>query len=241
MKSKLFDIIHEDDDLLVINKKSGVLSIPDRFNKFAPNIYSQLNKHYGQVFIVHRLDRDTSGVMMFAKNAETHKELNLDFESNDIRRVYHTIVDGLVFQDNFEIDIPLRASKKHLGTTIPSAKGKPSLTIVKVLERFRNQTLLECELKSGRHHQIRVHLKTVGHPLLVDELYGKNSFFLLSYIKSKVNLKKGTEEIPIISRLTMHSHYLEFTHPTTKQRLSFNADYQKDFAALLQILRKYAA
>ncbi len=241
MQSKLFDIIFEDDDLLVINKKSGVLSIPDRFNRFAPNIYDALNKYYGQIFIVHRLDKDTSGAMMFAKNAETHRQLSLDFESNEIRRIYHTIVDGLVLQENFEIDIPLRASKKHLGTTIPSAKGKPSLTLVKVLERFRNHTLLECELKSGRHHQIRVHLQTIGHPLLVDELYGKNSYFLLSYIKSRVNLKKGTEELPIISRLTMHSYELEFTHPATSQRLSFKADYQKDFAALLQLLRKYSA
>lgn len=241
MKSKFFDIIFEDEDLLVINKKSGVLSIPDRFNRFAPNIYNILNKHYGQIFIVHRLDRDTSGAMMFAKNAETHRQLNLDFENNNIRRIYHTIVDGVVYQDDFEIDIPLRASKKHLGTTIPSAKGKPSLTLVKVLERFRNQTLLECELKTGRHHQIRVHLQAIGHPLLVDELYGKNSFFLLSYIKPRVNLKKGTEELPIISRLTMHSYYIEFTHPKTNQRLPFHADYQKDFAATLSILRKYAA
>lgn len=240
MKSKLFEIIYEDDHLLIINKKSGVLSIPDRFNRFAPNIYRFLIKEYGQIFIVHRLDRDTSGVMIFAKDAETHRQLNIDFEKNDIRRIYHTIVEGVVFKDEFEIDIPLRASRRHLGTTVPSAKGKPSLTLVKVLERFRNQSLLECELKTGRHHQIRVHLQTIGHPLLVDNLYGKNTEFLLSYIKPRVKLKKGTEELPIISRLTMHSHYIEFTHPVAKQRLSFNAEYQKDFAALLQILRKYS-
>lgn len=240
MKSKYFDIIYEDEHLLIINKKSGVLTIPDRFNRAAPSIYRILLSNYGQIFVVHRLDRDTSGIMMFAKDAETHRQLNIDFENNNIRRIYHTLVEGVILREEFEIDIPLRASKKQLGKTIPSAKGKPSLTLIKVLERFRNQTLVECELKTGRHHQIRVHLQSIGHPLLVDDLYGNRTSFLLSYIKSRVNLKKGTYEEPIISRLTMHSRYLEITHPINQQRLKFEAPYQKDFAALIQLLKKYA-
>jgi len=240
MKSELFKILFEDNHLIVIDKHSGVLSIPDRFNRSAPNVYSVLKKKYDQIFVVHRLDKDTSGVMIFAKDADSHRKLNMDFESNQVRRIYHTVVEGIVMKDEFEIDIPLRDSKRKLGITVPSVKGKPSLTLVKVLERFRNQSLLECELKTGRHHQIRVHLQTIGHPLLVDELYGKNSEFMLSFVKPRVNLKKGTEELPIISRLTLHSHTLEFTHPTTNQRMSFTANYQKDFSALLQILRKYS-
>ena len=240
MKSKLFEILYEDSHLLVINKHSGVLTIPDRFNRNAPNVYNLLKKKYAKIYVVHRLDKDTSGVMVFAKDTETHRKLNIDFENNQVRRIYHTIVEGIVAKDEFEIDIPLRDSKRKLGITVPSAKGKPSLTLVKVLERFRNQSLLECELKTGRHHQIRVHLQTIGHPLIVDELYGRNSAFLLSSIKHRINLKKGTEELPIISRLSLHSYTLEFSHPITNEYLSFTAEYQKDFAALLQVLRKYA-
>lgn len=240
MKAKMFDILFEDNHLIVINKRSGVLSIPDRFNPLAPNVYNILKKNYGKIYVVHRLDKDTSGVMIFAKDADTHRQLNMDFESNQVRKIYHTVVEGVVLEDELEIDIPLRDSKRKMGITIPSVKGKPSLTLVKVLERFRNQSLLECELKTGRHHQIRVHLQSIGHPLLVDELYGHNSNFMLSFVKHRVKLKKGTEELPIISRLTLHSHTLEFIHPSTNQKLSFTADYQKDFAALLQVLRKFS-
>lgn len=240
MKNQYYSILYEDDQILVLNKNSGVLSIPDRFNRFYPNLYHILRKIYGKIFVVHRLDRDTSGIMMFAKTEEAHRQMNIDFETDKVRRIYHIVVQGVIQQDNFEIDIPLKQSKKHPGTTIPSAKGKPSLTLVRVLERFRNQSFCECELKTGRHHQIRVHLQTIGHPLLVDELYGNSSAFFLSSIKKRLNLKKDTEELPLISRLTMHSYKLEFNHPISSDFISIEAPYQKDFSALLQVLRKYS-
>jgi RluA family pseudouridine synthase len=240
MKEIYYQTLYEDENLIVINKNYGILTIPDRYNRNLPSLYSKLKKIYEQVFIVHRLDRDTSGVMLFAKDAETHRELSIGFENSEIIRKYHVVVDGIINQENLEIDIPLKASNKRLGMTVPSAKGKESLTLVKVLDRYRNQTLLECELKTGRHHQIRVHLQTIGFPLLVDDLYGTHNEFLLSSIKKRVNLKKGTDEKPVIERLSMHSHHIEFTHPIKKDIMSFTAEYPRDFSALVQILKKYS-
>ncbi|MGB9702679.1 MAG: RluA family pseudouridine synthase [Candidatus Kapaibacteriota bacterium] len=234
-------ILFEDKDLLIINKPSGILTIPDRYNKSIPSLSSILKKEYEKIFVVHRLDKDTSGAIIFAKNAETHRQLNIDFENNEVIRKYHVVIEGLLPEDFIEIDIPLRQSRKKLGMTIPSAKGKPSLTKVAILEKFRNCTLVECELVTGRHHQIRVHLQTIGHPLLIDNLYGNKEQFYLSSIKKKYNIKKGTEEKPIMSRLTMHSYFVKLKHPKTNEIIEVTADYQKDFAALIQILRKYSS
>jgi 23S rRNA pseudouridine955/2504/2580 synthase/23S rRNA pseudouridine1911/1915/1917 synthase len=237
---KKLEIIYEDDYLIILNKVSGILTIPDRFNTELPNLYSILKKIYGKIFIVHRLDKDTSGCVIFAKDAETHRILSMAFESNDIIRKYEVIVEGIVPQDNMEIDIPLRPSRKKVGVTVPSAKGKPSLTKIKVIEKYRNSTLLECELKTGRHHQIRVHLQTIGYPLLVDDLYGNNSEFFVSKIKRKFNLKKGSKEFPLISRLTMHAREVKFSHPITGEIIHVFANYPKDFSALIKILKKYS-
>ncbi|OGU57529.1 MAG: hypothetical protein A2X64_04690 [Ignavibacteria bacterium GWF2_33_9] len=234
------EIIYEDSNLIAINKPSGTLTIPDRFNSELPNLSSILKKKFGIIFIVHRLDRDTSGIILFAKDAETHRKLNIAFENSEVIRKYHVIIDGLLPQDKMEIDIPLRPSRTKVGMTVPSAKGKPSLTKVKIIEKFRNASLIECELITGRHHQIRVHLQTIGYPLLIDELYGKNTEFYLSSIKKRYNLKKGAKEFPLISRLTMHARSLEFKHPISDENISLKAEYPKDFSALVNVLQKYS-
>ncbi|HOV91908.1 MAG TPA: RluA family pseudouridine synthase [Candidatus Kapabacteria bacterium] len=238
--NKYFKIIYEDNSIIVIDKETGILTIPDRYNHNLPSLSQILSEIYGNIFVVHRLDKDTSGIMLFAKDADAHKELNIAFENNEIKRIYHVITQGIIPQDYIEIDIPLVQSRQRSHITIPSAKGKSSLTKLKVLKRFKNATLAECELVTGRHHQIRAHLQAIGYPLLIDELYGNNSSFFVSSIKRRYNLKKETEEQPLISRLTMHSYSIEFIHPENKEQLQFVAKYPKDFAALLQILEKYS-
>ena len=138
------------------------------------------------------------------------------------------------------IDIPLMADPRKKGKTIPSANGKESLTKLKVIERYRIATLVECRLITGRHHQIRVHCAAIGHPLLIDEMYGSATEFKLSSIKRKFNLKKEEIEKPLMTRVTMHSLSLTFVHPTSRQQVSFKSEYPKDFRALTQCLRKYA-
>lgn len=232
--------IYEDDDIIVLSKLPGVLTIPDRYRQDLPNLRDELRAKYGNIFVVHRLDRDTSGLMVFAKNAPAHRNLNIQFDNVTVKKVYHCLVSGVVLKDEIDIDIPLMNDPEMPGKTKPSVRGKPSLTLLKVMNRFRNSTLVKCLLVTGRHHQIRAHCAAIGHPLLVDPLYGNLSEFYLSQIKRRYKLKKGEVEKPIINRVTMHSMVLGFSHPSTGQELEFTDVYPKDFAALLQLLAKYS-
>ncbi|MEJ5287095.1 MAG: Ribosomal large subunit pseudouridine synthase D [Candidatus Kapaibacterium sp.] len=238
--NKLYQILYQDNDIIVVDKASGVLSIPDRFDKNIPNLRMLLEEKFGRIWVVHRLDKETSGIMVFARNAESHKDLNTQFEELNVEKIYHAFVSGWIAEDEFDIDIPLLTDPSNKGRTIPSARGKEALTKVRVLERFSIATLIECNLVTGRHHQIRVHCATVGNPLLVDDIYGKNEAFFLSHIKRRYNLKKGEEEKPIIDRLTLHAYSLKFRHPKTQEIVEFIAQYPKDFSALLNVLRKYS-
>lgn len=241
MKKKSdFDIIHEDDDVILISKHAGVLTIPDRYNKKLPSIYRLLIEKYGNIFTVHRLDRDTSGIMVFGKTPEAHRHLNLQFDKQEVGKFYHLVLAGVVSKDEINIDIPIAADPSKPGMSYPSARGKESLTKLKVLKRFRGSTLVECELVTGRHHQLRVHCATIGHPLLVDPEYAGTYEFLLSSVKRRFKLGKRQEEKPIISRLTMHSQRISFDHPSGLGSVSYEADYPKDFSALLQALGKYS-
>ncbi len=236
-----YSVIFEDENIVVINKQAGVLSIPDRYNKALPNLFHLLTEKYGSILTVHRLDRDTSGVMVFARNAEAHRELNIQFDKLTVGKFYHLILSGVVNKPELKIDIPIAADPSKPGLSFPSARGKESLTLLKVLRRFRNSTLVECGLVTGRHHQLRVHCAAIGHPLLIDPDYAGTTEFYLSSVKRKFKIGKTQEEKPVISRLTMHSSRLEFDHPDGSGRVSFEAPHPKDFAALLQLLAKYSA
>ena len=239
-KKNLIDVIYEDDFILVLNKHAGCLTIPDRYDKSAINLYDLLTKKYSKIYTVHRLDKDTSGVIVFAKNAESHRNLNQQFQDLKVTKIYHAVITGYVSQDELVIDIPLIEDLRYKGQMKPSARGKESLTVLKVINRFRNSTLVELNRVTGRHHQIRVHCAAIGHPLLVDEIYGKSSEFKVSYLKRNFKLKKGEQEIPIISRITMHSKTIKFLHPVSGIEMYFEADYPKDFEALIEILNKYS-
>lgn len=235
------DILFEDEHIVVLAKPAGLLTLPDRFDMQLHNVRALLQERYGEIFIVHRIDRETSGVLLCCKTAEAHKILSEQFESRSIRKVYHAIAQGRFEQDELAIDIPLQPDPARPGLMAPSVRGKESLTNVRVLKRFRMATLLECELITGRQHQIRVHCAAVGHPLLIDKDYGGLEEFMLSTVKRKYNVGKNQEEKPLMSRTTLHAFSLEFRHPATQESLRFEAPYPKDFKALLQTLEKYAS
>lgn len=240
-KNKInYDIVFEDDDLIIVNKSSGMLSIPDRYNTQLPNLKNILDEKYGQIFIVHRLDKETSGIIVFAKTAETHRELSMMFEEHKVKKIYHTIVTGVMHKEEILVDIPLMVNPGRKGGMIPSARGKEAYTKVRVLEKFRNTSLLECELLTGRQHQIRAHLKAVGYPLLIDKLYSNTEEFMLSSIKKHYNKNKNVDEKPIMERTSLHSYYIEFIHPITKKEISAKAEYPKDFKVTLSLLGKYS-
>ncbi|MCC7244693.1 MAG: RluA family pseudouridine synthase [Saprospiraceae bacterium] len=235
-----FQLIYEDDDLLVVDKPAGLLTIPDR-QGLQPSLLGELQRRYGQVMTVHRLDRETSGILCFARNEAAHRSLSMQFEHHTADKFYLALVDGVLHHDEGEIDKPIGEHPAIPGKMTISTKGKPSLTFYRASERFKRFTLTEVLIKTGRTHQIRVHFQSIGYPLAVDALYGRRDKFFLSEIKGK-SFKSGKfsdEERPLMERTSLHSMRLRLDQPTTGERLEFKTELPKDFAALLKQLRKW--
>ncbi|MAT53368.1 MAG: RNA pseudouridine synthase [Saprospirales bacterium] len=238
---RAYEIIHEDDALVIVNKAAGVLTIPDRYHPEKFNLFTQLNKQYGRVFVVHRLDKETSGILVFARTEQAHKNLSQQFENRTVRKAYFAIVEGELPQGEGKIDKPLAPHQHHPERMVISANGKPSLTTYKVLDRFRSYTAVEAEIHTGRTHQIRVHFQSIGHPLAVDAVYGKrNELFLSEFKRKNFTLGKGKEERPLIRRSTLHAQRLSFVHPQSGKTVEFEAPLPKDLRATLNQLRKWA-
>jgi 23S rRNA pseudouridine955/2504/2580 synthase/23S rRNA pseudouridine1911/1915/1917 synthase len=235
---KGLSIIFENDDFIAINKEPGMLSIPDRHDETQFSLYKILSQKYGKIFIVHRLDRDTSGLILFAKNEATHKYLSQLFEQRNIQKKYVGMVRGSMPEKDGSINEPIAEHPVKKGVMTISRKGKPSLTNYEVLEDFGIYSLVQFDIQSGRTHQIRLHTKSIGHPIICDEVYGDGKPILLSSFKKKYKLSQNDlEERPIISRLALHSASLRFTD-IHKKEIFIEAPLPKDMKALLQQLRK---
>lgn len=233
------EVVYEDDDLLLVNKPPHLLTIPDRYAPEKPNLFEQLNELYGKVWVVHRLDRETSGLICFAKNEETHRDLSIQFEKRQVQKFYLALVDGHVRPEEGEINKPIGPSPSGTKMQVIN-NGKSALTTYKVLEYFKNFSWVEVQIHTGRTHQIRVHFQYIGHPLAVDVLYGQRNGFYLSEIKRRrYNLAKEKEERPLTNRSTLHAARLQLTHPRTKSPLNIEAPLPKDLSAILNQLRKW--
>lgn len=230
-----FEIIFEDDLLIAVNKPSGLLSIPDREVKEV-SLKTILQEKHGEIFTVHRLDKDTSGVIVFAKDETAHKELSQLFENRNTEKIYYGLVHGNILPQQGKIDVAL---KRHSSGTkmFVDITGKPSLTEYKVIENFKRFSWVEFNIHTGRTHQIRVHAQYMGHSIVCDELYGSAQAVYLSSLKPKYHLSKKDEaEKPILSRLALHAASLKFT--LNNKEYFFEAPLPKDLKATLQQLRK---
>jgi len=233
-----FTILFEDDNIVAVNKPSGLLTVPDRFDQNIPSLKNQLRDKYGVIFVIHRLDRDTSGLLLFAKNEIAHKFYSAAFEQREIEKKYLGIVYGFFTNPEGTINKPIAPHFKVEGKMMVDKKGKPSVTHYKVIEKYNFYSFAEFEIETGRTHQIRVHLQDHGNPIVCDELYSNNEPIFLSKIKKKFNLSKNElEERPLLQRLALHSHYLSFTNQDGKL-CSIEAPMPKDMQACLQQLRK---
>ncbi len=243
MAKNRFEVLFEDEHLLVLSKPAGWLSVPDRYDPTIPSLSQVLREKREWVAPVHRLDKDTSGIICFAKSEDTHKELNTQFRERTVDKIYQAIVLGVPSSEAGEITAPLLPHPAKPGRMIVHhGEGKAAHTKYKTLESFQGAAWLEIDLLTGRTHQIRVHLAHIGYPLLVDPFYGTKDRFFVSEIKGRrYRLGKGEEERPLLKRTSLHAQKLTFTHPANGERLTFSAEMPKDMRATLQQLRKWAA
>ncbi len=238
-KAKIFSVLYQDDDIIVADKPSGIAVIPERFDTGREDFKQLLEKQLGIEFMtVHRIDRDTSGVILFAKNPEAHKEFNTMFEERKIEKEYLTFVLGKINGSNGVIDSPIATHPSKNGRMVIHPKGKAAHTEFTVLEQFKHAAFLKVIIKTGRTHQIRVHFSSCDHPLLVDPIYGTQSAFLLSSVKKKYK-QSDEEERPTLSRLSLHAFALSFIHPKNGEQIRIEAELPKDLAATFNLLRKY--
>jgi RluA family pseudouridine synthase len=231
-------ILHSDDSLLAIDKTAGILSIPDRWDPEAPDALTELKASWGKLFVVHRLDKDTSGVLVFARSAEAHKSMSEAFESRSVSKVYRALVHGSPAWDETACELPLRPDGDKLHRTVVDMhKGKPSATSFSVIARYKDHALVEARPLTGRTHQIRVHLATLGHPCLCDPLYGDGRPFLLSKLKKRW---KGDpfNERPLLERAALHALSAEFPHPASGAIIKIEAPLPKDMRASIAQLEK---
>ncbi|MFH1906369.1 MAG: RNA pseudouridine synthase [Chloroflexota bacterium] len=215
-------LLHADPSLLVVDKPAGLSTLPEGWDHDALCLRDLLEAEFGRVWIVHRLDKITSGAIVFARTAEAHRTLSLLFESREVTKTYHALVCGAPKWDEHTARHPLRINVGHSHrTVVDHGKGKPSETRFRVLERFADHALLEAKPATGRTHQIRVHLAALGFPLLADTLYGAPSV--------------GQNDILSLQRAALHAYALEFEFNGTP--FSFTAPYPDDFENALRKLR----
>ena len=253
-------ILYEDDDVLVLDKPAGLAVEPERWRRELASVsgallHMALERAAGaedgvdapggaldfRPRIVHRLDKDTTGALLVAKHLEAERALRQAFEDGGVEKTYWALVDGelgLADGDVRVLDAPLAADERRTGRMRVAEGGKASRTDVTVLERFRGFTLVECAPRTGRTHQIRVHLADQGHPLVVDALYGRRDALLLSEIKRGYRPKPGQQERPLIDRLTLHARALRFPSPGGGPPRSACAPVPKDFQRTLKQLAK---
>ena len=215
------DIIYEDEYLLIINKPSGMVvhPAPGHHSSTLVNAlvgrFSLSNKDELRPGIVHRIDKDTSGLLIIAKTDEAHEKLSEMIKNKEVERKYIALVDGVIKHETGTIDAPIgRDITSRQKMTVTDINSKDAITHFKVLKRFKNHTLIECKLDTGRTHQIRVHMAYIGYPIVNDPLYGKS--------------KKAT---PFGQML--HSYSIKFTHPITNKLISFEIPLPEEFNELL--------
>ena len=242
----LFTVIYEDENIAALNKSSGIAVSPDRWDLSLErlDLIAAKSLKVQKLYTVHRIDRDTSGLVVFAKNSETHKTLSLAFEERQIKKRYIAAVHGRPPWEKISCDLALvpNGNKLH-HTIIDKYRGKKSLTHFRVLGNAGNYSIMEAIPETGRTHQIRVHLASLGHPVVCDELYGNLKPVLLSAIKRGWR-GDPLNERPLISRLGLHAAELFIPgYPAAGEAddgLNLKAPLSRDMAALVKQMEKAA-
>ena len=230
-------ILYSDEHILVINKPAGLSVLPEGWDKDAAYLVKMLEEQFTnpstgfrqaqpdssgrRIWVVHRIDKITSGIIVFALNAEAHRSLNIQFEKHQVEKKYHALVNDVPKWSEKITKFPLRVNVGHKHRTmVDNRNGIRSETRFKILKQYQASALVEAMPMTGRTHQIRVHAYALGHPLLGDVLY-------------------SAPESKIINRPALHAFSLTFTHPVTSNKVTFQADYPNDFQTAVETSRRF--
>ena len=242
-KAKPFSIVYKDADIAVLDKSAGLLVAADRWNADAPRLdlaAASICEGDERLFAVHRIDKDTSGLVVYALNSEAHKSLCAQFENRKVKKAYHALVYGNPAWEAIEVSEPLRADGDKAHRTVPDKRGgKKAQTSFFNLGCCGPYSWIEARPVTGRTHQIRAHLRVLGYSIVCDGLYGSGKPLYLSSFKSGWRGDKF-EEKPLIARLALHAFKIAFLHPATGEALEFSAPYPRDLnAARFQLAKRY--
>ena len=217
------DILHQDEHILVVNKPAGLSVLPEGWDKDAPYLVKLLKEKFGEVWVVHRIDKSTSGIVIFALTAESHRSLNIQFEKHEVEKKYHAIFTGVPAWNEKIVKFPLRVNVGHKHRTmVDNRRGVRSETGFRLMERYQSSALVEAMPMTGRTHQIRVHAYALGYPLLGDVLY-------------------SGPESDVMARPALHAFSLIFDHPAKNELMQIQCPYPYDFENALRLLRQNKA
>jgi tRNA pseudouridine32 synthase/23S rRNA pseudouridine746 synthase len=207
-------ILFRDAYFIAVDKPSGLLTIPDGYDPTLPNLKSILSAQIGRVWTVHRLDKETSGVVIFALTAEAHRNLSIEFEARNVKKEYRALVTGEIVLENFCIDFPLRVNgdRRHR-TIVDQKKGKPATTCIQLVNRYSECSEIKAFPLTGYTHQIRAHLFAFGHPIINDSVYNAGKL----------------PKLELLTRLMLHAHQISFSHPFTDQLTQIQSPVPPDF------------
>lgn len=211
--------LYVDDDLLILDKPPGISVLVEGWDPSRPNLTDQARKEFGPIWVVHRLDKSTSGVIVFARNAGSHRNMNTQFQEHRVVKGYHAILDGRPDWCEMTAGHPLRMDAGHSHRTKVDLKdGKPSNTFFRVINLFNRHCLVEAMPRTGRTHQIRAHASALGFPILGDHLY-------------------SASPTTLIDRPALHAFSIQFIHPLTNLPMSISCLYPPDFTQALALLK----
>jgi 23S rRNA pseudouridine955/2504/2580 synthase len=228
-------VLYEDDRIVVVNKPPHISSLDERTAHKSSLLQMARSAHPG-IILCHRLDKETSGVLVMARDEETYRHVSMQFEHRKVQKYYHAVVEGIHKTENMTVDLPIGMARNGL-MRIDFSDGKEAVTHFNALEHFRHFTLMECQPVTGRTHQIRVHLNCRGMHIAHDLEYGGTIPFL-SRIKRHYRISEHQEEPPMIRRMALHARRIVLTYGEGLH-LDIEAPYPEDFRVMLKVLNKY--
>ena len=228
-------IVAETSNYFVINKPPFISCLDDRNDDINIKILAQ--EYHENAQLCHRLDKDTSGILVISKNEDAYRNMAIQLEKRTVEKIYHAVVDGLHEIDGIQVEAPIAHRSGSSRVKVDFSDGKPSTTLFKTEKLFKRHTLVLCKPLTGRMHQIRIHLSHIKKPILCDKIYGGQSVYL-SDLKKNYKVTRGEEEQPLIKRFALHASSIKFKD-LNGDILQFEAPYPKDYRVLIKQLTKY--